>query len=149
MMNTTTLRRRPGRVLMLAGAVTLALLPALAACSTTPAPDKTPTTAPSTPSEPDSAGSDVKGACETFNDLAKRLREADESEKGVFLSIYEDARKSAENAPEDIRDALTAIGIVALDRDGGSVPQEDRDLMLEQQTRITSICETVDVQIVF
>ncbi|WP_353114016.1 hypothetical protein [Microbacterium sp.] len=147
--------RRTTWALLLAGTAVLALLPVLAACSAVPAPDKPSTPVPSASESADSgtggpegAGSDVKGACTAFNDLATRLREADESEKGVFVSIYEDARKGAEEAPEDIRDALTALGIVALDRDGGSVPQEDRDLMVEQLTRITPICDTVDVEVV-
>lgn len=164
MTNTTSLSRaaarpstsrRTTRALLLAGTVTLALLPVLAACSSAPTPDKSSTPAPSASESadsgsggPESADSDVKRACTAFNDLATRLREADESEKGVFVSIYEDARKGAEEAPEGIRDALTALGIVALDRDGGSVPQEDRDLMIEQLTRITPICDTVDVEIV-
>lgn len=100
-----------------------------------------------TSEEPADAG-DLLGACETFNALSERLRTADESVDDVFIDIYEEADAAAAVAPEDLRGALAALSIVALDRDGGEVPQEDRDLMLEQVLHITPICAEQGVEIV-
>lgn len=92
---------------------------------------------------------DVLAACETFNALAERLGSADESVDDVFLDIYTDANAAADIAPEEARGGLIALGLVALGRDSGEVPQEDRDIYVEQALQLTAVCAEEGVQIVF
>lgn len=130
----------------------IALLPACTSPGAQTPPDPAP--AATTSEEPADEAvedfGDLGASCEAFNDLAERLRSADESaDDDVFVELYQDASDQASVAPEELRGALTAAGLIALDRDGGEVPQEDKDLYLQEAQNITPICADEGVQIVF
>lgn len=128
----------------------IAALVLLSGCApaAVPTPEPAPSEATETkPAETTSDAGDVASACEAFNSIAEKLRSADESEGNVFVDIYEEADAAADAAPDDIRGALLALSIVALDRDGGDVSEEHRDLLFDQVLHITPICAEEDVQI--
>lgn len=130
---------------------TFAALVLLTGCAAAPEPAPAPVpseVAETEPAETTSDSGDIAGACEAFNAISDRLGAADESEPNIFIDIYEEADAAAAVAPEDIRGALLALGIVALDRDGGDVPEEHSDLLLDQVLHITPICAAEGVEIV-